>query len=61
MKEAQFILWLGGFLSGKSRLNEAELNTLKSQLGKVRLTDNPWTSNNTNESFPGSGKQMLHG
>lgn len=61
MKETQFIIWLQGFLSGKSQLTEAELSTLKSQLGRVRLTDNPWTSNNTNESFPGAGKQMLHG
>lgn len=60
MKETQFILWLQGFLAGKESLSPDSLLQLKAQLGKVRLSNNPWTSNNTNESFPGQGKITLH-
>lgn len=58
MKEAQFILWLQGFLEGKMSLGPTDIATIKNTLSRVKFSNNPYS--NTNESFPGSGKQMLH-
>lgn len=59
MTETQFISWLKGFLAGKAQLSSGELASLKSTLLSVGGT-NRFVSNNTNESFPGHGKQILH-
>lgn len=58
MTESQFINWLKGFISGKQMLNASELAQLRATVQSLGAKQ--WTSSNTNESFPSSGKQMLH-
>jgi hypothetical protein len=53
MTETQFISWLKGLLTGKNQLSAGEIAEIKATLSQIRSS--------TNESFPSSGKQILHG
>jgi hypothetical protein len=52
MTESQFIIWLKGFLSNKNKLDYQDYLILVRTLQSLKSA--------TNESYPSSGKQILH-